>query len=222
QPLYAGPGEFDATIDGLELHPNHDLNLIYYSDAAKGVFWAIHVDDANARAEYATAGFRQSLRDGRNIVQNGLAIDQSGNLYSDNAASDASYGGRIFRFNQAAGSRELCGVIGYYSQLLGFAHPVFSGPMVIRPNADPSKETLIVAENLSQELREIRVNETYDANRRVGTRYATIPQGGWGRVIDMEFDDEDRLYVLDGLRVLRFSSNGAHTVYATLQGTKNN
>jgi PKD domain/Carboxypeptidase regulatory-like domain/K319L-like, PKD domain/Bacterial Ig domain len=219
--VYAGPGDFAATIDGLEVHPDESLNIVYYSDAETGKFWAIDIETGR-RDVFANAGFKQSPRDGRTIVQNGLAIDRNGNLYTDNAASDASFGGRLFTFKQTNGSRENCGVINYYSQLLGFAHPVFSGPMVIRPRGYPAKETLIVAENLSQELRQVDVNEDWPTDRRVGKLYAEIPLGGWGRVIDMEFDDNDFLYVLDGLRVLRFSNNGTSATYVVLDASKSN
>ena len=49
---------------------------------------------------------------------------RSGDLYSDNSASDAEFGGRIFSFGALDGARNIAGTVNYYSQLITFANPV--------------------------------------------------------------------------------------------------
>jgi hypothetical protein len=216
--VYVGPGDFAATLDGVEPGPDASKHVMYYSDSSAGKFLAVADDGVGERTLFANAGFKASSRDGRTIVQYGLAVDNDGNIYSDNAASDDLYGGRVFRFSNEDGSKEFCGSLNYFSQTLMFANPVYSGPMVIRPGARDFNgislvDNLIVAENLSQRILQIPVNASWDAYRRVGQPYATIPEGGWGRVVDMEFDDADVLYILDGWRVLKVK-DGAISVVA--------
>ncbi len=61
--------------------------------------------------------------------QVGLAIDSAGNIYSDNSASDAKFGGRIFRWNEN-GVRQLFGTVNYFSQMLGYSKPCAVQSMV--------------------------------------------------------------------------------------------
>ena len=85
-----------------------------------------------------------------------------------------------------------------------FANPTLSGPMVIKFDQDPVQEDLYIVDDLAQEIKWVPVNQTYE--RRVGQPFAVIPQDSQsvGRAIDMEFDPEGVLYLLDGWRVLRF------------------
>jgi hypothetical protein len=55
--------------------------------------------------------------------QVGLAIDALGYHYSVNAASEAQFGGRIFRWKPISYEREFFGAQQYYSRDLGYAHP---------------------------------------------------------------------------------------------------
>jgi len=55
--------------------------------------------------------------------QVGIAVDSHGHIYSDNSASDAMFGGRIFRWKPYTLERELFGSVQYFSQLLMYARP---------------------------------------------------------------------------------------------------
>ena len=203
--VYVGPGDVAVTFDGLEVDPDYSVDgIVYYSDAGNGVLYGIGDWGRGERFQFAEAGFKPSFRAGREIIQYGLGVDSLGNLYCDNAASDATFGGRLFRFKQPNGGRECCGTINYFSMVLMFAHPCECGSMVIRPAPSAgAKETLIVVNNLNQEILEVPVKETYDANRRVGQPFGHLPAGGWGTVLDMEYDTHDYLHVLDGWRVVK-------------------
>jgi len=201
--VYVGPGDVTVTFDGLEVHPDWEKGLVYYSDAGNGVLYGIDDWGRGERVLFANAGFKPSFRDGREIEQYGLAVDSQGNLYCDNAASDAAFGGRLFRFEQTDGNRLFCGTIRYFSQVLMFAHPCQAGSMVIRPAHALRDQTLVLVDTMKQEILEVPVNHEYEANRRVGQPFGELPPGGWGTVLDMEFDTHDYLYVLDGWRVLK-------------------
>ncbi|MFH0730124.1 MAG: carboxypeptidase regulatory-like domain-containing protein [Pseudomonadota bacterium] len=55
--------------------------------------------------------------------QTGFAIDANGYYYSVNSASEAQFGGRIFRWVPGSTSREFFGAVNYYSRDLNIAHP---------------------------------------------------------------------------------------------------
>jgi sugar lactone lactonase YvrE len=212
--LYLGPIDFSVTLDGIEVDPDPDQDVVYYSDAGAGALYKLVRPGmgvgtpSKERIPFAETGFKSTFRDGRQIVQTGLAIDSRANLYCDNAASDDQFGGRLFKFSQPDGSRAFTGTINYFSQLLMFAQPTLSGPMVIKPDPDPAQEDLYVVDNLSQEIKRVPVNQSWDPYRRVGQLYAVIPPDpqSVGRAIDMEFDAHGGLYLLDGWRVLRFEN----------------
>lgn len=114
--------------------------------------------------------------------QKGLAIDPAGRLFTDNAASDGSYGGRIFRFDPDGG-KIFTGSINYFSQFLMFANPVAAGQMVMGEDLN-----LYVYDALSREVKQIPVNASYDANRRVGHGYYRYDSADTlsGNVLDLE------------------------------------
>lgn len=219
--VYIGPADFKGSSGGIE--PVGNLagyeSSVYISDAETGVFYTWNVQAGTPWKAFAPAGFKRIERDGAYVVQEGLAVDATGNIYALNAASDASFGGRVFRWNFETASRNFVGLSNYYSTHLGFANPTFSGPSVVRPGNHAIeaggalyKDNLVLADNLALELKQIPVNASFDANRRVGKRLAKLPPGGFGRVIDLEYspntpdpfvyDDHEYLYVLDGRRVL--------------------
>jgi len=201
--VYTGPGDLSITLDALEPDPDPYKDIVYYSDAGNGVLYKIENSGSGTRTPFASGGFKPSYRDGRQIIQYGLAIDSAGNLYCDNNASNDSFGGRLFRFAQPDGARDVCGTIKYFSQMLMFAHPCDAGPMVMSPAASLGDEELYIVENLNQEVLRVPVNATYDPARRVGQPFAAIPPGGWGRAIDAEFSNENIYYLLDGWRVIK-------------------
>ena len=201
--VYTGPGDLSVTLDGLEPDPDPYKDIVYYSDAGNGVLYKIENSGSGPRTLFASGGFKPSFRDGRQIIQYGLAIDSSGSLYCDNNASNDSFGGRLFRYAQPDGARDFCGTIKYFSQMLMFAHPCDAGPMVMSPAASLAEEDMYIVENLNQEVLRVPVNASYDPMRRVGQSFAAIPPGGWGRAIDAEFSHDRVYYLLDGWRVIK-------------------
>jgi hypothetical protein len=202
--VYTGPGDLSVSLDGLEPDPDPLKDVVYYSDASKGILYKIENSGSGPRSIFGYGGFKPSFREGRQIVQYGLAIDSDGNLYSNNNASNETFGGRLFCFLQPDGSREFCGTTKYFSQLLMFAHPCDAGPMVMSPKRPGVEEELFLVENLGQEVLTVQVRATYDPARRVGQFYAKIPPGGWGRAIDAEFCHNNIYHLLDGWRVIKF------------------
>ena len=222
--LYVGPLDFSVTLDGIEVDPDPERDIAYYSDAELGAFYQLIAPGSGvgtrgaSRIRFADAGFKASLRDGRLIVQAGLAIDSLGNLYAANPASEDAFGGRLFRFAQPDGARTFTGSINYFSQMLVFARPTLSGPMVIRRAADPVAEDLYIVDNSTMQIKRVPVNQPWDPFRRVGQIWATIPpdEHSAGRAIDMAFDGDGDLYLLDGWRVLRFT-DGVPTLDALFE-----
>jgi sugar lactone lactonase YvrE len=193
--LFIGALPVAFSLDGLKVDPRVDQDYVYYSDSPKGVLYRIDAGGEGERFLFANANFKASVKDGREVVQVGLAIDPLGNLYSENAASDAQFGGRVFRFLQPNGAREFSGSLNYFSQLLMFANPVSAGPMAICPNPALFNGDLFVVEEMTRMILRVPVNATYDVNRRVGQPYVSIPPAA-GRIIDLTFDKNGNLYLL--------------------------
>jgi hypothetical protein len=106
--------------------------------------------------------------------QRGLSIDKAGALYSDNSASDAQYGGRVFKFTSTA--REFVGSLNYFSRDLMFANPVAAGPMDMGPGETMnSPEDVYVVDELARWVKRIPVQATWDPFRRVGQPWGGIP-----------------------------------------------
>ena len=126
----------------------------------------------------------------------GLAIDSAGNLYTDNAASDEQFGGRLFKFYQPDGRRDFVGNINYFSQQLMFARPTSGGPMAIAPGSLPqvSAEDLFVVDELEGMVKRVMVNAAFDPFRRVGQPFANIPIAG--KNLDLEVDKTGNAYLL--------------------------
>lgn len=126
----------------------------------------------------------------------GLAIDAEGNLYSHNKASDAKFGGRLFRFDGSDGARSFVGTINYYSRLLFFANPVDGRVLDIGPPATPalSDEDLYTVDLLAGQIKRAPIKAGYDPFRVVAQPYAAMPLSG--RPIDMEHDPAGNTYIL--------------------------
>ena len=163
--------------DEIEVDPRN--GDVYYSDTegnytvgptGQPAFYSITQNGTGNRALFAESGFKTP-------GHRGLAIDSLGNLYTDNAASDDAFGGRLFQFAQPNGAKSFTGSINYYSRDLMFANPVAGGPLAMGPGATPgvSKEDLYVVEKLSNSVRRAPVQATYDPYRRVAQPWAGIP-----------------------------------------------
>lgn len=125
----------------------------------------------------------------------GLAADASGNLYSENAASDSQFGGRVFKFDAATGARDFVGSLNYFSRDLAFANPVQAGPMAIGPAASGgSAQDLYVVDEMVNQVKRVPVSATYDPFRRVGQPFATIPLSG--TPVDLDVQDDRNAYLL--------------------------
>jgi hypothetical protein len=92
--------------------------------------------------------------------QTGLAVDGAGNLYSDNAASDALFGGRVFQFAATDAARNLTGTVNKYSFLLGFARPVSVQAITVGPT--PAGESLFIADTFNHQVKVLRLNVPFD------------------------------------------------------------
>jgi hypothetical protein len=108
--------------------------------------------------------FEESFRPGFMIPgQLGLAVDSEGSLYCENAATEAAYGGKIFRFTMdpetmTSTEREFCGSVNYYSQLINRAQPASLQQIVMgRKTSTSYGEELYVADRMDQTIKTIDV-----------------------------------------------------------------
>jgi len=177
-----------------EIAVNPKTGDIYLSDRMGDVIERqprfIKISEAEGSKTFAYSGFKNPPG------HKGLAIDKEGNLYTDNAASDAQFGGRIFKYYQPDGKREFVGNINYFSQMLMYAKPTAAGPMAIGPGtmAEVSEEDLYVVDELEGMVKRIMVNAPFDPYRRVGQPFANIPVAGTN--VDLEVDKSGNVYLL--------------------------
>ena len=177
-----------------EIEVNPKTGEVYLSDRMGDVTERqprfIKISEAEGSKTFAYSGFKNPPG------HKGLAIDKEGNLYTDNAASDAQFGGRIFKYYQPDGKREFVGNINYFSQMLMYAKPTAAGPMAIGPGTMPevSEEDLYVVDELAGMVKRIMVNAPFDPYRRVGQPFANIPVAGTN--IDLEVDKSGNVYLL--------------------------
>jgi hypothetical protein len=134
--------------------------------------------------------------------QKGLGIDRNNNLFTDNAASDDQFGGRLFKFDASNAAMTFTGTVNYFSQMLMFANPVSVGTMVSGPdNSTGARDDLYVFDALSREIKRVPVNADYEAGRRVGLPYYRYSEfdSGIPIALDVQSDNLGRgkLYLLD-------------------------
>jgi hypothetical protein len=145
--------------------------------------------------------------------QSGLALDYQGNLYSDNAASDGRFGGRLFKFDGpfsgTPGSRVHTGQVNYYSYLIQVAHPANPVSMVMY------WRDLFVADAADQTIKRVAVNAEYDATRRVGQPHATSPDFSFTPQSSMTVDPGGQLYITQGDFLFRVWSGGGFVETST-------
>jgi len=161
---------------------------------------------------YAFAGFKEPF-------QAGLAIDAMGTLFSENAASDAQFGGRIFRFTPSK-TRELAGTVNYYSPTLQYARPASVAALTY--GIDGQGEALFIADGVDQAVKRLDVTPgrmvgLYDRN--VGQFYAQSPEFFFQGNTKMHFDVHGTLFLTQGPDLFRISrnvggSNGVQKVFA--------
>ena len=122
----------------------------------------------------------------------GLAIDQFGHLYTDNVASNAKFGGRVFRFKYPSGEREFVGSVNYYSQLLQFAHATSVSDMAVAPS--PEGESLFILEDMEQRIMKMTLPEN-------------LPPAAVARNVSQAYS-KSALYSFDGSSSLTGVGNG--------------
>ena len=185
----AFPTPVTGGIDAIAVHPG--TGDVYVSKPEEGAIFKI-TNDGETLSEpqlFLGTGFAAP-------GHKGLAIDAGGNLYTDNAASDGLYGGRLFKFTPA-GSRSFTGTINYFSQLLMFANPTAVGPMTMGYD-----NQLYVFDAISREVKQVPVNAAYDPYRRVGHMYYGYTDTESANVIDLDCGAHSLfgpgfLYILD-------------------------
>ena len=143
-----------------------------------------------------------------------LAVDSKGRLYTNNYNSNVRFGGRLFRFDPSADmKREYVGNVNYYSLLLQFGRPATPVAMAIGSFYDPSsgslQEDLFIADidysaSGGPKKRILRVpihlleeNPDFDRNRMVGKEFVKSSDFKFTGPTDMEFDQENRIFLSD-------------------------
>ncbi len=161
----------------------------------------------------------------------GLAIDSRGSLYTDNSASDALYGGRIFSFRAQDGQRDLAGTVNYFSQLLMFANPVAVQSLLVAPG--PGGESLYIADAQNQRVTRMMLPQNFPVGvstaRNVSQVHAASPLFNFGPGTAMAMRNNFTLGITQQDNVLLVplpnfvqplfdASNGAPSPYSQLTG----
>lgn len=169
----AFPGPVTGGIEAIAVHP--DSGDVFASQPGETAIHKIinNGETLSEPALFVDTGFATP-------GQKGLAIDARGNLFTNNAASNALYGGRLFKFT-STGSRGFSGTLNYFSQMLMFANPAACGPMTMGYD-----NQLYAYEAISREVKQIPVNAAYDPYRRVGHMYYGYGGTDTGNVIDLD------------------------------------
>ncbi len=155
------------------LYPRIDLAVaertgdVYISipDTGKILRWT-----AGGIEPFSDSGFKTPF-------QSGLAVDPWGNIFTDNKASDLSFGGKIFRFRGEDAGRELIGSVNYYSPLLQFARSADVKAITYGFDRIAERPYLFIADAADRriskmDLRNGQVLQNYLYERNVSHNYA--------------------------------------------------
>ena len=198
-----------SSLDELEVDRNS--GTVYFSDVSKRALFRIEWpgDTYVGTSQLTETAFVSP-------GQIGLAIDNdtTGNLYTDNHASDMQYGGRVFRFTPKslpltsdnylphyAADRSFIGSVNYFSQLLMFANPTSVSRMVyggvVNRGSVTGRKGLTVVDEICGCVKELSLDDWVlsNPNRNVGQPIAYLPTYN-SPVIDLAFDANDNLYIL--------------------------
>ncbi len=140
----------------------------------------------------------------------GLAIDSRGYLYTDNAASDARFGGRIFNFRRDDGLRMHVGNTNYLSLLLQNANPVSVQSLLVAPS--PRGEALYIADAYTQRLTLLTLPWRWapgvTAPRNTSQPYVTSPLFNFSGSTTMAMRPDDTLAITQYDNVLLVEPGG--------------
>ncbi|BCS34834.1 hypothetical protein TBR22_A40600 [Luteitalea sp. TBR-22] len=140
----------------------------------------------------------------------GLAIDSRGFLYTDNSASDARFGGRLFSFDRETGQRTHVGNTNYYSFLLQNAHPVSVQSLLVAPS--PRGEALYIADATSQRITLLTLPWRWapgvTAPRNISQPYIASPLFNFGGSTTMAMRADDTLAITQYDNVLMVAPGG--------------
>ena len=201
-------------------------------DRGTGAVFTFHLADGSMGTSYLNPGFMTP-------GQIGLAVDDNGNVFSENAATEAAYGGKVFRWTADAGTGALSdrmhiGQVNYYSLLLQQPNPVSVRSMRIGPwNDSANGQYLYVADALAHEVKRIDAGvipnytggQTDASWHVVGQRWAwnsgaAVPTPlAFGADTDMALSfDRGRLYITQGSQVVR-TTTGADKAESVTTGS---
>ena len=141
-------------VGGLAIDPGSSIGYVSYPSISR-----IKVLDMS------TATFINEFDPGFKAppAQSGLAIGYDGTLYSQNAASNDSFGGKIFSYQRGSFSRAHVGMTNYYSFMLGYAKPTSVPALSWSPDGQ-----ILALDLVDTTVKKIDVSATYDPYRRVG------------------------------------------------------
>ncbi|MBI4849576.1 MAG: hypothetical protein HY808_13575, partial [Nitrospirae bacterium] len=154
-------------------------------------------------SDFANAGFKAPY-------QIGLGIDGVGNLYTDNAASDMQFGGRVFKFDGNTTARSFIGTTNYYSFMLQYAKAAMVQAVTIGPSI--YGEALYVADGLSNRINQLRLPASLpqgmDLSRNVSQPYAESSLFNFGPNTAMAFRGDGTMLVTNGNNLLLIPAGG--------------
>jgi hypothetical protein len=182
------------------LHPTLDLAVDKFRRTAfisipetSGIFKIL----PSGLEEFVDAGFKTPY-------QGGLAIDTNGTLYSDNKASDDSYGGRIFSFQAETGARQLAGSANYFSQMLMYAKP--ANVATLAYGRDSQGECIYIADAMDQSIKRMALHTANPAEHNVGQYYAQSGDLHFVSTTKMASDLSGNLFLTEGPDLMQVTS----------------
>ncbi len=188
--VYVGSPASMVEVSDIELNPK--TGHVYYSDKSGTAAERQILDIDLNTGEYKTLATTQFADPG----QEGLAVDANGDIYMLNKASEAMFGGRLFRFNGASGARTHVGQVNYYSRDLFFANPTDAYALDMGPAAflAAPNQDLYFVDLMAGQVKRAPVMAEFDPFRRVGQPYADYPYSS--RPTDMEHDALGSTFIL--------------------------
>jgi hypothetical protein len=207
KPIWIGKGirASSTPAGGMEIDPNFRQVFVSYPSESRVDVLSL---ETLKKIKSFDPGFKAPP------AQSGLAINTRGDLFSENAASDESFGGKIFRYDTGSFARSHVGMTNYFSFLLGYARPVAVPAMCIAPD-----DRLLVLDSVDQQIKKVDVTATYDPYRRVGQPVLTGPllAGIGGPGTDMVADYRGKVYVTNNGNVIvgNINTNASSVFFST-------